>query len=242
MNKIALITGGTQGLGEAIAKKFAQNNYDLIITYLNSNKEATDLKKELEEQYSISVSLYHLNLESDEQIEKLFSQIQTLDVLINNAADCEDNHWNDKTREQFSHILNVNTVSPFIMAKQAYPFLKKSRGTIINISSTNSIDTMYTESLDYDASKAALNNLTINLSNAFAPEIRVNAILAGWIETHRTKDMNPKIKEYEKEKILLKRFAKPEEIANLVFFLASEEASYMTGSIIRIDGGIRHEL
>lgn len=241
MRKTVLITGGAKGLGRAIAKKFAQNYYDIIVTYNKSQKEAESLKDELTKNYNIDVQIFKLDIESDEEIENLFKNIETLDVLINNAASNDDQSWKEKTRDTFLQILNINTVAPFLMSKKAYPLLNKKGGSIINISSTNGIDSMYTDSLDYDASKAALNSLTKNLSVAFAPEIRVNAIAAGWIETHNTEDIEEKFKEKETKKILEKRFADPSEIANLAYFLASDEASYINGSIIRIDGGRNYE-
>ena len=124
-----------------------------------------------------------------------------------------------------------------MMCKYAYPLLACNNGCIVNIASTNGVDTMYPESIDYDASKSGLINLTKNLSIAFAPKVRVNAVAPGWIETHNTEDMSLEFRGQELEKILLNRFATPEEIAKIVCFVGSDNASYMTGSIIRIDGG-----
>lgn len=238
--KTVLITGASKGLGRKISIKFAENNYNVIITYLNSKDDALKLKLELESKYHVDVKVFKLDLESDEDIKNLFCKIESLDVLVNNAAYNDDSIWQDKTREEFLKILNINTVGPFLMSKYAYHLLERSHGSIVNISSTNGVNTMYTESLDYDASKAALNNLTKSLSNAFGPNIRVNAVLAGWIDTESTKDMQNSFKHKEQDKILMNRFASPREIANLVFFLASDEASYMTGSIVRIDGGEKY--
>ena len=112
-------------------------------------------------------------------------------------------------------------------------------GIIINISSTNSINTMYPEGLDYDASKAGLINLSSNLANYFAPYVRVNTVCPGWTNTEMTKDLDKEFINSEKEKILMGRFGYPEEIASLVKFLISDEASYINNSVIRIDGGKR---
>ena len=118
---------------------------------------------------------------------------------------------------------------------------ENKNGSIINISSTNGIDSYYEYSLDYDASKAALINLTHNLANHYSPYVRVNCVCPGWINTPMCEELDKEFKEKEEKKILLNRFAEADEIANLVYFLASDEASYINDSIIKIDGGVKHE-
>ena len=115
--------------------------------------------------------------------------------------------------------------------------LKEKSGCIINISSTNGIDTMYPYSLDYDASKAGVISLTKNLAKEYAPFIHVNSIAPGWVNTEMNKELDADYIKEEEENILLHRFGEPEEIANVVAFLASEDASYINGSVIRVDGG-----
>ena len=111
------------------------------------------------------------------------------------------------------------------------------KGNIINISSTNGIDTYYEYGLDYDASKAGVINLTHNLANHYHPYIRVNTVCPGWINTPMNKNMDKEFKKDEENKILLNRFANPEEIAKVIYFISSDDASYINDSIIRVDGG-----
>ena len=115
--------------------------------------------------------------------------------------------------------------------------LKQKEGNIINISSTNGIDTYYEYSLDYDASKAAVINLTHNFASHYAPYVNVNCVCPGWINTPMNKNLDKEFIKDEENKILLGRFANPEEITALVYFLSTDEANYINDSIIRIDGG-----
>ncbi len=127
------------------------------------------------------------------------------------------------------------------MSKCLYEKLRGVRGSIVNVASTNGIDTMYPESIDYDSSKAALINITKNLAKAFSPEVRVNAVAPGWINTSSTKDMRDTFRDDEEKKILLNRFAEVDEIAQVVYFVASDDASYINGAVLRVDGGISNE-
>ena len=135
--------------------------------------------------------------------------------------------------------MDVNLIAPFLLSKQLYPLLKDAGGTIINISSNNALNSYYAESVDYDASKKALISLTNNLALSFAPEVRVNCLCPGWINTKMNKDLEETFKKQEEEKIFLKRFAEPEEIANVVSFLASSKASYINNAVITVDGGVK---
>ena len=119
--------------------------------------------------------------------------------------------------------------------------IKNKKGKIINISNTNGINSFFPTSIDYDASKAGLINLSHNLAIQFAPYINVNCVCPGWINTPMNEQLDDEFKEKELNKILLNRFANPEEIANLVYFLSTDEASYINDSIIKIDGGVKHD-
>ena len=241
--KTVIVTGGTKGLGKAIAKVFALHNYNLILTYLHDDASALHTKKELE-QFNSKVMIVKSDVSDEQEVIKLLdsvkSKFESIDVLINNAGIAIDTTLEDKTVDNFKKILDTNLIGPFLTSKYIGRFMfNQGYGKIINISSTNAIDTYYKESLDYDASKAGLNSLTLNFADIYAPVINVNAIACGWINTEMNKDMDQEFKDKEVSKILLNRFAEPEEIANVVYFLTTKEASYINGSIIRVDGGLR---
>lgn len=241
--KTIIITGGTKGLGKAIAKVFALHNYNLVLTYLHDDASALQTKKELE-QFNSEVMIVKSDVSNEQEVIKLLNSIksrfESIDVLINNAGIAIDTTLEDKTVDNFKKILDTNLIGPFLTSKYIGRFMfNQGYGKIINISSTNAIDTYYKEGLDYDASKAGLNLLTLNFADIYAPVINVNAIACGWINTEMNKDMDQEFKDKEVSKILLNRFAEPEEIANVVYFLTTKEASYINGSIIRVDGGLR---
>lgn len=237
MSKVILVTGASRGLGEAIAKKFLDNK---DIVYINYNKT---LLKELEEKYHEykNARFIKCDVSNEEEVKNMMSKINeeegNLDVLVNNAGIAIDSELKDKTKENFQRILDVNLIGPFLTSKYALDIM--NNGSIINISSTNGIDTYYSYSLDYDASKAGLINLTHNFASMYAPNIRVNCIAPGWINTKMNKELDKEYIKEECEHILLERFAEPKEIANVVFFLASDEASYINDTIIRVDGGLK---
>lgn len=240
--RIVLVTGSSIGLGSYIIKKFASNNYDVVITYNTHEKEALELQKEVTEKYNINALAVKCDISKENEIENLKKEVLNkfgkLDVLVNNASIAIDTIFDDKFKENFMTILEVNLVGTFLVSKAFGDImLKQNKGNIINISSTNGIDTYYEYSLDYDASKAGIINLSHNLANYYSPNIRVNTICPGWINTPMNQNMNEEFKKCEEDKILLKRFAEPYEIANLVYFIASDEANYINDSVIRIDGG-----
>ena len=244
--KTVLITGASSGLGSSLVRKYASNDYNVIMTYLTHEKEAKNIKKELEDKYDTNILAIKCDLSNEDDINNLYNEsikeFKTIDILINNAGIAKDADINDKTKEDFMHILEVNLVGPFLLTRLvANSMYENKSGKIVNIASNNGIDAYYEYSLDYDASKAALINMTHNLANKYAPYININCVCPGWINTNMNKDMDESYKKQEEDKILLKRFAQPEEIANSVYFLTSDEASYINDSIIRIDGGIKHE-
>ena len=232
--KNVLVTGSTGTLGEKIVEVLKKNNYNVIGTYNKNENKALELKNKYD------VDMFKCNLENEEDInilvDKIIDKYKNIDILINNAAYYQDEPLEEKTKETFLKILNINLVGPFLLSKKIGKYmLENKNGKIINIASTNGIDTYYPESIDYDASKAGLINLTKNLALYYAPYIKVNAIAPGWIETSDTLEMDENFIESEKNKILLNRFGRPEEIVDGILFLCKND--YINGEVIRIDGG-----
>lgn len=243
MRKTVLITGSSSGIGKEIARVLAKE-YDVILHYNNGYESAKLLKEEFDKKYNRDYLMVKCDLSKEEEIDNMltiiYDRYNSIDILINNAGIAIDTLFEDKTKDNFMKTLDINLIAPFLLCKKIGPKMKENKyGVIINISSTNGIDTSYIESLDYDASKAGLISLSKNLANYFAPYVRVNTICPGWVNTEMNKELDNDFIKNEEDKILLDRFANPEEIANLVEFLISDKASYINNSIIRIDGGIK---
>lgn len=239
--KTVLVTGSSIGLGSAIIEKYASNNYNVVITYNNNKDEALKLNEKIKK-YNVDSLVVKCDISNENDIENMknaiINKFEKLDILINNASISNDTLVSDKTKENFMRILEVNLVGTFLVSRVFGDLMyKNKKGTIINIGSTNGIDTYYEYSLDYDSSKAGVINLTHNLANYYSPYINVNCVCPGWINTPMNKDMGSDFRKNEENKILLNRFAESNEIASLVYFLGTEEASYINDSIIRIDGG-----
>lgn len=238
MNKNVLVTGGSRGIGKAIALEFAKNGYDVIVNY---RKNETEANKTCEIIKSMGVNAIPVkcDISNEEEVKEMYELVKEkfnhLDCLINNAGIANDGVFFDKTKEDFVKIYETNLVGPFLCTKYLSKLMDKT-SSIVNISSTNGIDTYYTYSADYDASKAALISLSNNLAVELAP-IRVNTICPGWVNTEMNKELDKEYIKEEEEKILLKRFAEPEEIGRVAVFLCSDNASYINKSIIRVDGG-----
>lgn len=237
--KVVLITGASRGIGASCATKFASNNYDVVINYNTGVNEANELKEYILGKYDVNVLTIKADLTNEEEINSMVKEVVDtfgkIDVLVNNAGIAIDCTVEDKTKENFIKTLDTNLIGPFLLSRECAKYMEK--GSIINVSSTNGIDTYYPYSLDYDASKAGIISLTNNLSQIYAPNIRVNAVAPGWVMTDMNKELDSEYIEEESSKILVERFAEPGEIANVIYFLATDEASYINNSVIRVDGG-----
>ncbi len=242
MNKTVLVTGSSQGIGAAIILELAKEGYNCIINYNNSKDKAYKLNEKIKE-YNVKSLVIKCDVSNEEEVDFMFNQIEKefggVDILINNAAVDIPYLFYQKKVENFKKTLDVNLIGSFITAKRAKRYMINNKwGRIINISSTNGINTYYPMGLEYDASKAALNSLTHNLAIEFAPYVTVNAIAPGLIATeNEIKDYDDEFMAMELDKILVRRIGEPYEVAKLVKFLISDDASYINNSIIRIDGG-----
>ena len=247
MNKTVLITGASRGIGRETAILFAKNNYNVVINYLNNKSLANSLKESLEARYNIKALTIKADISNEEEVQAMVAdaieEFKKIDVLVNNASIAKDNILELKTKEEFASVININLVGTFLVTKEVSKYMKEERdGVIINVSSTNAIDSYYPYSMDYDASKAGVISLTMNFAVELSPYIRVNAVAPGWVNTDMNKEIDINYKKDLEEKILLNRFAEQTEVAKVIYFLASDDASYINGEVIKIDGGRRKEV
>ena len=224
-NKVALITGGSSGIGKAIALRFIKEGAKVIVFDLNKP--------------DYSCEFYQVDISKKEQIEKAVGKIVKLDILINNAGIYFQSSLQKTKIDDLDNILNINLRGVYLMSQETLPLIIKNRGNIINISSAIGI-VPEAESPAYCSTKAAVNMLTKCLALDLAKKkVRVNAILPGPIDTpllRKAFSSEKEIKEYAKTNPF-GRIGSPEEVANLALFLASDEASYITGGLYTVDGG-----
>ncbi len=242
MNKVVIVTGSQRGIGRATIIEFASRGYDVVIDYIEEEERALCLKELVEKEYGVRALAIKADVREendvDKMVKKVIDEFGRIDVLVNNAGIAIDKEFADRTISDFRDTINTNLIGPYIVAKRVgEEMLKNKSGKIVNISSTNGINAFFPTSLDYDASKAGLINLTHNLALQFAPYINVNAIAPGWVNTEMNKDLPQDLIDDETSKIYLGRFAEPEEIAKVIAFLASDDARYINSEIIKVDGG-----
>ena len=243
--KVVLVTGSSRGIGRSIAVKFAKEGASVIINY-KSNKNEAEAITEIISSYVDDCMCIRADVSNENDIKRMIDTIIEkyghIDILVNNAGIAIDNDFQNRQVKDWQETLNTNLIGVFLTSKYAGKYMLENQyGKIINISSTNGIDTTYPYSIDYDASKAGLINMTKNLAIEFAPFVNVNAVAPGWVDTGMNDDLSKSYLKSEMEKTLLKRFAEPEEIANVVLFLASDMARYIDGETIRVDGGLKIE-
>lgn len=241
-DKVAIVTGGTRGIGRAIALKLADNGANIVINYRNSDKEAEELKAILEEKgvKVLTVKCDISNFEDSKNImDKCKEVFGKIDILVNNAGITKDTLIMRMKEEDFDNVIDVNLKGTFNCAKHASAIMLKQRfGKIINMTSVVGIAGNAGQ-VNYAASKAGVIGLTKSLAKELGSRgITVNAVAPGFINTDMTASLSEKVKEEASKNIPLKRLGDPEDVANLVGFLASDAANYITGQVINVDGGM----
>lgn len=236
-NHIVLITGASRGIGKAIAEAFATASYELILTCSKTLDDLTLFATELSEKYHVPCRAVQADMGNAEDVAKLFSDIQSLDVLVNNAGISYVGLLSDMSVEEWQRVMDVNLNSCFYTSKYAIPLmLQKHAGRIINISSVWG-NVGASMEVAYSASKGGINAFTKALAKELAPSnIQVNAIACGVIDTSMNSCFTEEDMAALTAEIPADRIGKPEEVAQLALQLAQAPA-YMTGQIITIDGG-----
>lgn len=240
--KVVLITGGAKGIGLAIAKAFALQNATVVINYNSSSQAAIAFQIEMQA-LGHSVHIFQGNVasftESEALIQKTVEQCGRLDILVNNAGITKDTLILRMNEADFDQVIDTNLKGAWNMSKHALKVMAKQRyGRIVNIASVVGLIGSSGQS-NYAASKAGLLGLTKSLAREYAKRgITVNAIAPGFIQTQMTDSLDPAVAEYYLAQIPMGRVGKTEEVAHAVCFLASEEASYITGQVLTVDGGL----
>ncbi|MBC7765637.1 MAG: 3-oxoacyl-[acyl-carrier-protein] reductase [Hyphomonadaceae bacterium] len=238
----SIVTGGARGIGKGIATKLAKMGSNIVLNYRSSDDEAIALKTALEA-FGVTVLLHKGDISVQEDakalIEAAMQAFGRIDVLVNNAGITKDGLIMRMSVDDFDTVINVNLKGAFLCTRFATtPMLKQKSGKIINISSVVGISGNAGQA-NYAASKAGLIGLTKSVAKELGGKnITVNAVAPGFIETDMTDKLSEKTKEALVERISLKRLGTVEDIANIVGFLASNEANYITGQVIAVDGGL----
>jgi NAD(P)-dependent dehydrogenase (short-subunit alcohol dehydrogenase family) len=240
MAKVALVTGGTRGIGAAITRALARQSYHVVVTFRENRKAAEEFQREFADQNALDVVQSDVcnDTANADLISFMQSHFGRLDVLVNNAGRViVPPDWSSLTREAFIETLNTNLVGPTLLAREALPLLKAAGpSSILNIGSVYGI-IADANVIAYSCSKAGLVLATAALAKELAPLIRVNAILPGHIDTDMTRGAGSEFISMVVGKTPVKRLGSPEEIASLAVYLSSPESHFITGQSFTADGG-----
>lgn len=238
--KVALITGGTRGIGKETAKKFANNGYVLVINYVSDDTNLDSLIKEFKNTKVLFIKADVTNCKSCENVvNEAIKEFGRIDVLVNNAGITKDNLLMRMKEEDFDKVININLKGTFNMTKTVIPYMMKQKyGKIVNISSVVGVVGNAGQS-NYAASKAGIIGFTKSIAKELASRnILANCIAPGFIKTDMTEVLSDVVKEKIYAQIPLNKMGEAKEVANAVYFLASKENSYITGQVLNVDGGM----
>ena len=240
--KVVFVTGASRGIGKEVALKYAENGYNVVINYASDKTDVESLKKEFEEK-NVETIIEKADVTNSNQIEELvkkaIEKFGKIDVLVNNAGITKDNLLMRMSEEEFDKVIEVNLKGTYIVTKAVTKYMMKKRsGSIINLSSVVGVAGNAGQT-NYSASKAGIIGFTKSVAKELASRnIRANAVAPGFIETDMTAVLSDAVKENIHNQIPLKRMGSAKEVANLIYFLGSDESSYITGQVINIDGGM----
>ncbi len=240
--KVVFVTGGSRGIGKAIALKYAQNGYNVIINYVSDKTNVEELQKEFTK-LNVECLMEKADVSKSEEVEqivkKAIEKFNKIDVLVNNAGITRDGLLMRMKEEDFDKVIEINLKGTFLVTKSVIPYmLKKRDGKIINLASVVGV-TGNAGQCNYSASKAGIIGFTKSIAKELASRnIRANAIAPGFIDTDMTSILSDEVKDSINVQIPMKRMGTTQEIANVAYFLGCEESSYITGQVINIDGGM----
>ena len=240
--QVVFVTGGSRGIGKAIALKYAENGYNVVINYVSEKTNIDELKDEFDK-YSIECLIVKADVSKAEEVESIVKQVINkfgrIDVLVNNAGITRDTLLMRMKEDDFDKVIEINLKGTFLVTKAVTPYMMKRRnGRIINLSSVVGVTGNAGQS-NYSASKAGIIGFTKSVAKELASRnIRANAVAPGFIDTDMTSILSDEVKANINAQIPMKRMGTAREIANVVYFLGSEESSYITGQVVNIDGGM----
>ena len=241
-NKTVFVTGGSRGIGKEVALKFAENGYNVVINYVSNKTNVEELKSEFESK-GVKTLIMQADVTDkeaiDEVVKKAIEEFGSIDVLVNNAGITRDNLLMRMSEEEFDKVIEINLKGTYIVTKAVTKYMmKKRKGSIINLSSVVGVAGNAGQ-CNYSASKAGIIGFTKSVAKELASRnIRSNAVAPGFIETDMTAVLSDEVKENIHNQIPLKRMGTAREVANLIFFLGSDESAYITGQVINVDGGM----